>query len=57
MKSFIVLFSGWKNGWVGPSSTWTLTVKADTQDGILPSLLANYKIEKIKRVRELKNAK
>lgn len=56
MKSFMILFSGWKPGWVGPSTTYTLTVNAKTYEEAALDLAKRFKIEKVIRWRQLKNA-
>ena len=54
MKRFMVRFQGFKNGWVGKSEIFTITVSADTHEEATKKLAESYTVEAVKYYRELK---
>lgn len=54
MKSFMFCFSGWQQGWTGPATTYTVTVRGDDKVHALFMLNRKYLVEKVRTVRELK---
>lgn len=56
-QKFMIRFSGWKVGWTGPTTIYTITTEGKTQQDAVLALAATHTVDKVLAARQVKGKK